>query len=517
MLIGREDGTIAFFENGSFIEKTGIENPFNGLGSGAGYYYAHPSLVDMDGDGDLDLFYGNDPNGNAFGGNDSFVLFYENTNTPPTLTANASSLAYTENDGPVPVDASLSITDDDLNLISARISISANFAASEDALAFTNQSGITGAFDSSTGVLDLTVFASLTDYETAIGTVTYENTSNTPSELPRTLTFVATDQDATNFGVGATRIITVTGISGVNSAPVISTTAGSSVSYTENDPPLPVDNAVDIMDNDNTNLSSAAISISMNYTSGQDLLAFTNQAGISGSFDGVTGVLTLLGTALVADYQTAVRSVTYENTSEDPSSMGREISVTVNDGTDNSNTGTRTIQVVPVNDQPTLASTNDGTSLASTENDAPAILNNNFTMNDLDNTAMVSARVRFVNSTFVLGEDVLEFIDQNGILGSYDANTGTLNLTGTAPIADYITALESVTYENTSDDPDNLLREIDFQVDDGIDNSNAITNFIQGYSCQRSAGSDHHSFLIHLHHWRRSGSHGSWSYSNRCR
>ena len=77
----------------------------------------------------------------------------------------------------------------------------------------------------------------------------------------------------------------------------------------------------------------------------QDVLGFTNQNGISGSFDAPSGVLTLTGTASVANYQTARRTVTYVNTSEAPSTATRTISFVVRDGNDPSNTATRNITV----------------------------------------------------------------------------------------------------------------------------------------------------------------------------
>ena len=72
-------------------------------------------------------------------------------------------------------------------------------------------------------------------------------------------------------------------------------------------------------DVDNTNLASATVSITANFVTGEDVLGFTNQNGITGSYNAATGVLTLTGSATVANYQTALRSVTYVNTSDNPS------------------------------------------------------------------------------------------------------------------------------------------------------------------------------------------------------
>ena len=103
------------------------------------------------------------------------------------------------------------------------------------------------------------------------------------------------------------------------------------------------------------------VAMTANFRSGEDLLVFTNQNGIAGSFDDATGVLTLTGTASVANYQAALRSIAYQNTSEDPATPPRTVSVTVSDGGLTSNIATRTITVAAVNDRPTLTQPADVT------------------------------------------------------------------------------------------------------------------------------------------------------------
>jgi hypothetical protein len=56
-------------------------------------------------------------------------------------------------------------------------------------------------------------------------------------------------------------------------------------------------------------------------------------------------VLTLSGSATVANYQAALRSVTYANAAPTRRRRTRTVSVVANDGTANSNTATRTITV----------------------------------------------------------------------------------------------------------------------------------------------------------------------------
>src|SRR3569833_646895 len=112
-----------------------------------------------------------------------------------------------------------------------------------------------------------------------------------------------------------------------------------------------------LSDRDNTTLASATVSITGNFASGQDMLAFTNNGStmgyISGSYNASTGVLTLTSsgnTASVAQWQTALRSVTYSNSSDNPNTSNRTVSFVVNDGSANSNTASKTVSVTSVND-----------------------------------------------------------------------------------------------------------------------------------------------------------------------
>ncbi len=57
-------------------------------------------------------------------------------------------------------------------------------------------------------------------------------------------------------------------------------------------------------------LSGAAVSIGTGFLAG-DTLNFTNQNGITGSYNAATGVLMLSGTASLANYQAALDSITF--------------------------------------------------------------------------------------------------------------------------------------------------------------------------------------------------------------
>ena len=119
-----------------------------------------------------------------------------------------------------------------------------------------------------------------------------------------------------------------------NSPPVIGG-AGNAVVYLENASAITLSSVLTVSDVDNTSLSGATVTISAGFTSG-DSLSFPSQNGITGSYDSGTGVLSLTGTATVADYQAALRSLSYSSTSDNPTvtSANRTISWQVNDGLD---------------------------------------------------------------------------------------------------------------------------------------------------------------------------------------
>ncbi|MHC5780067.1 hypothetical protein, partial [Nostoc sp.] len=151
----------------------------------------------------------------------------------------------------------------------------------------------------------------------------------------------------------------------------------------------------------------------------------------------------------------------------------RTISFVVNDGSLDSSPATRNINITAVNDAPITTATN--TPLTYTENAAATIIDSGITVSDVDSTNLSSATVTITNG-FVATEDSLAFINQNGITGTY--NNGVLTLTSTATVTQYETALRSVTYQNSSDNPSTSPRTISFVVNDGSLNSSPATRNI---------------------------------------
>ncbi|OJX74789.1 cadherin-like domain-containing protein [Magnetospirillum sp. 64-120] len=84
-----------------------------------------------------------------------------------------------------------------------------------------------------------------------------------------------------------------------------------------------------------SNLTGATVMISVNFAVG-DVLSYTSFGGVTGSYDAATGTLTLSGSASAADYQSVLRSVTFSNTTTTMGAGNRMVTAMVTDGTGSS-------------------------------------------------------------------------------------------------------------------------------------------------------------------------------------
>ena len=259
----------------------------------------------------------------------------------------------------------------------------------------------------------------------------------------------------------------------VNAEPIIDDIEGSTLAYNSGDSPTAISSTITTYDGDDTDIENASIQITSNYDPTEDVLDFVDQLGITGSWNAVTGTLTLTGTATVAEYQTALRAVTYENTDPAPVETTRTVTFIINDGDDDSNTQTRNISVTKVNNAPVLSAIETSDILHFAGNGQKTITNSVLLV-DTDDANIDSAFVE-ISSGFIAGEDTLYFVDQNGITGSWNNTSGTLTLTGTTTKANYQTALRSVTYENLSGSPTMSDRTIGFTANDGTEDGNTVT------------------------------------------
>jgi Bacterial Ig domain/Calx-beta domain len=408
------------------------------------------------------------PNSNT-SGVQSFTITVNSPNASPVVTTTAGNLAYTENAGAVAIDTGLTVTDsDNANLTGATVAITAGFVSAQDTLAFTNQLGITGNYNSGTGVLTLTGTTTVANYQTALRSVTYANSSDNPT-ASRTITFTATDGIST--AGSATRGIAITA---VNDAPV-NTVPGPQTTSEDTAKVFSSGNGNQISVAD---VDAGANSIKITLTATNGTITLSTIAGLVFSNGDGTADATMTFTGTLSAVNTALNGMSFNPTADFNGAASLQI---VSDdqgftGTGGPLTDTDTVNItVNAANDPPVVTTSAG-NLNYTEGDPATVIDSGLTVTDPDGGNLAGATVSII-SGFVSAEDTLAFTNQNGITGNYNSGTGVLTLTGSSSIANYQTALRSVTYANSSENPTGS-RTVRFIADDGTTTSAPATKGI---------------------------------------
>jgi len=248
--------------------------------------------------------------------------------------------------------------------------------------------------------------------------------------------------------------------------------------------------ALTVSDVDSANIASATVTLTNRPDGSAESLAVTGGscAGITvAAYNGSTGVLALSGSATKAAYQTCLRTLTYNNTDQDPDTNPRSITVKVNDGALDSAVATSTISITGVNDAPAIDLNGAGSgvdaSASYTEDAAPTVLALGAIVTDVDDVNLIAASVQLTinppSGTVVpdLPDEVLSW-DSNpggdcaGLTVDYNNSTGTLIINGAASVGRYQACLRSIAYENTRDAMDVRNRNAEFTVFDAHASNN---------------------------------------------
>ncbi|MFK7898944.1 MAG: tandem-95 repeat protein, partial [Myxococcota bacterium] len=200
------------------------------------------------------------------------------------------------------------------------------------------------------------------------------NLSDTPTPGTRQLEVVLTDGDGgTSNTAGASVVLTA-----INDLPSLDLDADDSsgtgsadfdTSWTEGlGSVLVADSDATLSDADNAQLTSLTVTITnLLDASAESLSVDLTGTSIVASYDLGTGVLSLSGPDTVEHYQQVLRTVSYNNASDNPNSTDRLIEFVANDGTDPSLVATTTLEIIPTNDAPVAndntAAVNEGASV----------------------------------------------------------------------------------------------------------------------------------------------------------
>jgi hypothetical protein len=225
-------------------------------------------------------------------------------------------------------------------------------------------------------------------------------------------------------------------VTAVNDAPVVTVSSGSA-SWTEGNnvvsTPVAVDPGLTLVDADGPNPTSATARM-LTYYSAQDTLSFVNDGLTMGNIIGTwtvgTGTLTLTSAgnqATAAQFEAALRAITYNNSSDNPNTTTRTVQFIVTDGSNAQSTAVaRDITITAVNDSPTISAV---ASLPITEDTQTAL--GQITFSDVDTTLGIA--------TFSVGSGTLSAIGAGGV--TVGGTATALTLSGTlANINNFIAA-----------------------------------------------------------------------------
>ncbi len=159
--------------------------------------------------------------------------------------------------------------------------------------------------------------------------VHYARLASAPTVPSRVIEFlVQSGPDEATRSIPATRTILITAVPDAPRLDLNGPGDGTGVqhTYTENQGALQLAPEATLVDPDSANILSVSVQITGGLVITQDLLTATAQPGITVvPFDSATGLLVLQGPASIGNFQTAVRSVSYLNNSDDPITGTRTI------------------------------------------------------------------------------------------------------------------------------------------------------------------------------------------------
>ena len=376
----------------------------------------------------------------------------------------AATAAYTENGSPVTISPAATASDvDNSDLIYGGVRIVAGGFDGDvltvNGLQSGTFAGIDFSYDAGLQRLLFESPAAVADYQALMQAVQFGSTSENPTNFganpTRTLGWGLSDGEDYSSPAQTTQIT----ITALNDAPVNTVPGAQTVAE---DTILPIV-GVSVAD-----IDSSALTTTLSVAHG--ILNVTAGPGVTGNG---TASVTITGTA--AEINAALAGLAY--TGNLNFNGADTLTVATSDGTA-TDTDTIAITVNPVNDAPVLnldanSSTIGGADYLTAFTDggpAVAIVDTDVSVIDTDSPILASATVTLTNPQAL---DRLTFTGPApGSIIVAGSGTSAITLTGAASAADYQTALQQITFDNTGTNPSTETRIIDVVVNDGTAASN---------------------------------------------
>nr|WKN34314.1 gliding motility-associated C-terminal domain-containing protein [Tunicatimonas sp. TK19036] len=260
------------------------------------------------------------------------------------------TLIYQENSSFISITDSLTLSDPDgaAVVLSATVTVSEGFDASQDTLAYDLTGGITA--QQQDNQLLFSGEGSLSQYQTVLRSLAYQNNSEDPTGGLRRFEFTATDENDSSSNI-VTRFLLVVP---VDDSTLLATDEPGALNYVLGSDSVALHPTLTVTDVDTDSLTRMVISFEAGYDSALDTLSVEIPEGMTSSWDEDSGRLLIEGKNSLEVYQTIVRSIQYFNSSLE-AQPERQISIQAFNSKTPSNSIVRTIQLVE-NEPPTVSS-----------------------------------------------------------------------------------------------------------------------------------------------------------------
>lgn len=373
--VGTKNSDVRFFErvDAEFIPRVVNDNP--AFGAYGGGRFKRPTFVDIDQDGDYDMFVGETYEINFFRN--------EGTSTNPNLIEDSGGNPFS---GTAGLGYYQSITFGDVDLdgdIDAIVGVDSDLQLYEND-GFGEFTPVASTLDAipnlsydiqphlvdidHDGDLDLVIAA------TGEGLYLYENQgggnfTSLVNQLPEVIQNSGLAGTTVDYdGDGDLDIFTgnyyghLFYYENTNVPADLNTTTVAFLYDIEEDESISLNPQLSIQD-DNTQLIEATIEITENFVFGEDSFGINVPSGLELIQIAETGTIIISGSATLAEYAAAINSLTYENNANDPSTLPRTIEISVVDS-DNTRTNldiaTLTLEISnPVNQPPVVENSNE--------------------------------------------------------------------------------------------------------------------------------------------------------------
>ncbi|MEM9831467.1 MAG: gliding motility-associated C-terminal domain-containing protein [Bacteroidota bacterium] len=407
----------------------------------------------------LDQFKWNATDGDDFAANPAYVIVSVNEENVPLLLEMPSG-AEVDEDGVTTLPA-LTLQSAPSTTVNATLTVeSGTLGIDPIILPFVEISG------ENTDVLIFSGSAQALRY--ALSGVQYRPAANvTGSDLLSVSVVSTTEQES--------GVLTIT-IIPIDDPVVLSGIELDTLLYVENSLPVAMTSQLILIDPDGAvSLKSASVSIPQGLNEGEDQLMYELTGGITATLN--ENQLDFEGEGSLGQYQSVLRSLTYQNLSDDPQTDLLTFEYQVIDENDSmSNVVYRALRVVPVDDS-TLLTSAEPELLSYVLGNEAVPMYASLMVSDVDSDSLAQMIVSFATGYDPALDSILVTLPENMEL-AWDEAVGQLEISGKNSLQAYQTIARSLRYQSTAENAQ-TNRQVVIQVFSAGTPSNQLLRTIQ--------------------------------------